>query len=101
MRTLQAVDGVQSKMVIQDGKTVLGTVQDCTPFIEDVKARHNEGLHGSSEMKHAARIPNVVVEMYCNQQGIEFHEFMANPVHIKRLVNDPALAAFRIWPGRV
>lgn len=84
-----------------NGNIAFERVQDCTPFVEDAKARHNEGHHGSSEMRHAARIPFVVVERYCNDHNITFEEFMKNREHVKRLLNDPALSAFRIWKGQV
>lgn len=83
----------------QDGRLFIGRSQDCTPIAEDAKRRHNAGEFGTSEMKHAARIPNVVVEAYCNEQGVSFEQFMADPVHIKRVVQDPKNDAFRIWKG--
>ena len=43
----------------------------------------------------------VLVEAYCNDRGITFDQFMGDPAHIRAMVNDPALDAFRIWRGRV
>lgn len=101
MKVVASVDGVQTHMGMQGADLITGTTQDCTPILDDAKGRHNAGFHGTSEMKHAARLPNVVVERYCNEQGIEFSECMQNPVHFKRMLNDPALAGFRIWTGAV
>lgn len=98
---LRATDGVQPIVQLQGDTLITGTSQDCTAIVEDAQARHKAGFHGTSEMKHAARIPDVIVEKYCNLNGIEFAEFMANPIHVKRICNDPSLSAFRIWPGRV
>lgn len=95
------LDGVTSKVTLQGDALVSETIQDCTPYLDDAVARHNEGLHGSSEMKHAARIPNVIVEKYCNDNGITFQEFMNGREHIKRMLNDPSLSYFRIWKGKV
>jgi hypothetical protein len=75
--------------------------QDCTSIAEHAKALQNEGMQGSNEFRHAAKIPLVFVEAYCNQNNILFSEFMENKEHIKRLVNDPALAHFRIWKGKL
>jgi hypothetical protein len=61
----------------------------------------NEGITGGKEMRLAASFPDVLVERYCNQNGIEFSEFMQNPVHVKRMCADPDLSGFRIWTGRV
>lgn len=85
----------------QDGRLFIGRSQDCTAIAEDAKRRHNAGEHGSSEMKHAARLPNIIIEKYMNDHGVSFAEVMANPVHIKRMVEDPDNAAFRIWKGRI
>jgi hypothetical protein len=52
-------------------------------------------------MKLAARIPNVIVEKYCNDNKISFREFMGNREHVRRVLNDPSLSHFRVWPGRV
>lgn len=58
------------------------------------------GETGTSEMRHAARFPKVVVENYCARHGITLHEWMIDPVHVGRMLNDPDLAAFRIWEGK-
>jgi hypothetical protein len=81
--------------------TAVERIQDCTPIVDTTKALHNEGIHGSSEMRHAARLPMVIVEQYCNERGIGFDEFMQNDAHLRAVLNDPALAAFRIWPGKI
>lgn len=85
----------------QDGRLIIANSQDCTPIADYAKAQHNAGYHGSSEVKHAARIPLVIAEAYCNTNGVTFAELMTDTKHMKRLVEDPANAAFRIWKGRL
>ncbi|MEN9885687.1 MAG: hypothetical protein RL758_265 [Pseudomonadota bacterium] len=85
----------------EDGKVILGTVQDCTPIAERAKRLHNEDCHGSSETKHAMSLPLVMVEKYCNDHGITFREFMTNRSHLKSVLRDPDLSHFRIWKGKV
>lgn len=92
---------MQTKLHVKDGQMVVENVQDCTGYLERAQALHKEGIHGSSEFRHAAEIPSVAIENYLNTTGIDFAEFMKNPVHIKRMLNDPDLKGFRIWPGRV
>lgn len=101
MSVAQDALGVKTIIKLQGEDLVTGTVQDCTPILEDAQARQNAGFVGTSEMKHAARLPMVVVETYCNVNGITFDEWMANPVHIKRMLSDPDLSGFRIWRGAV
>lgn len=80
-----------------DGGTLkVNRVQDCEPIIESVKILRD--LTPSKEMRHVARIPAVIVEKYCNLAGIHFSEFMRNPDHLQRVLDDPDLRHFRIAP---
>ncbi|QJP10458.1 hypothetical protein [Pseudomonas multiresinivorans] len=97
---MDALD-LDTKFHFHDGKMTVERTQDCTPIAEFTKAKHNAGIYGDSEMKHAARIPYVMIEHYCNKHDITFHEWCANKEHIKRMLNDPDLKAFRVWPGAV
>lgn len=97
---MDALD-IGTKFHFHDGAMTVERSQDCTPIAEHTKALHNEGLHGSKDMKLAAKLPYVMVEAYCNQHSIAFSEFMQNRDHIKRMLNDPALSHFRVWKGRV
>ena len=60
------------------------------------KARQNEGLTGTKDMPVLAEFPAEIVEKYINDAGITFEEWMRNPVHVRRMLRDPALSAFRI-----
>lgn len=71
------------------------------PTIDAIKELHNSGMHGTKDTKHVASVPKVVIEAYCQQQGITLREFMRNPEHPRRFLNDPAHADFRVWPGRI
>lgn len=82
-----------------------GSVLVREQYVGDIRdhciARHNEGHHGTKDMRLMASLPVVVIEHYCNINQVSFREFMNNPEHVKRMVNDPALADFRIAPGRM
>lgn len=60
----------------------------------------NSGLHGSSEMKLVALIPPGLPEKCCEIWGISWAEFWSDKKWIKRLINDPEFAHFRVAPGR-
>lgn len=94
-------DGTGTVVAVEDGNLITGTTQDCTPIAEMAKARHNEGLHGSSDMRLAASVPLVFVEKYLSDHNITMQELGKSQEHQRRLLNDPALAHFRIWKGRV
>lgn len=90
-----------TKVAEYDGKLFIAQAQDCTPIAEQCKKLHNAGAYGSSEMRHAASIPDVILEKYMNEHGISYAELMGNPEHFRRILNDPDNKCFRIWPGRV
>lgn len=92
---------MHTQIHVKDGQMVVSQTQDCTAIAEWAKAQHNAGFVGSSEMRHAARIPDVFVEKYINDHNITFAEFMNNKEHIRRVLNDPAMAHFRVWKGRI
>ena len=92
---------LQPIIAVEDGKLITGSRQDCTPFLEAATRKRNEGEHGSKEMRHAASFPPVLVERYCNERGITFSEWLANPIHARVMLMDPDLSGFRIWGGRV
>lgn len=92
---------IQTQVGISDGQAFIRRTQDCTPIAERAQAMHREGHHGTAEVKLAASIPNILIEQYCQDNGITYREWLVNPAHIRRMLADPALAHFRIWPGRI
>lgn len=98
---IQNGNGTQTVVALQDGALVTGTIQDCTAIAEHTKALHNSGYTGSSDMKLAASLPFVIVEKYCNDNGVTMHELNSSQEHKRRMLNDPANAHFRVWKGRV
>lgn len=93
--------GVHTGIAVEDDRMVISQSQDCTPIMEYAQALHKAGEYGGSEMRHAAKIPNVIIEKYMNEHGVSFQEVMTNPIHFKRICNNPDNKAFRIWPGKV
>lgn len=92
---------VLTRVHASDNGLTIQRVQDVEPILDGTHARRVAGMTGSSEMRHAASLPMVVVEAYCNDKGVTFQEFMADPSHVKTMLNDPALSAFRVWEGQV
>lgn len=94
--------GVRVSGHLLDGRDLVERrSQDVEPVLEQVKRLRSNGMVGSSEMRHAARIPLIEIEKYLALTGITMHEFMANPVHIKAMLNNPDLSEYRVWTGRV
>ena len=94
--------GVLTQLLDGGGnKLVVNRVQDVEPILDMAHDLRSMGRVGSGEFRHAASLPMVLVEAYCNDRGMQFSEFMADPQHANNMVNDPALKAFRVWEGRV
>lgn len=92
-----------TEVIHSNGSTdlIVERAQDCNSIADYCKSQRASGLTGSSELKHVARIPNIMIEAYINTKNITSHEFYANPVHMHALLIDPTLSDFRIWEGRV
>lgn len=75
--------------------------QDVEPVLNHVKYLRETGQVGSSELRHAAKIPWVVSENWRKARGISFHEMMANPAHAAAFLNSEEAAPYRIWKGKV
>lgn len=98
---ISADAGLITRMHEIDGGFAIETVQDVEPVLDLTHGLRQVGAVGSSEMRHAASLPMVVVETYCNASGITLQEFLTDSVHVRTMLNDPALKAFRIWEGRI
>ena len=93
---------VQTRMIEGADHTYhIHRTQDVAPILEYTRAMHNEGAGNGKDMKHAAEFPSVIVENYMNTHGVSFNEILNNPVHVNRMLSDPALSGFRIWAGKV
>ena len=92
---------MKTQLHLQGDDLVVAQQQDVEPILEFCKAQHNAGHHGSSEMRHVAEVPYIVVESYCQRAGITLHEFMNDQVHIKRVLDSPDNSLFRIWKGKL
>lgn len=94
-------DGVIQTVALQDGNLHYGSTQDVAPILSQTRYLRDAGETGSKDWKHAAKIPNVVVEAYCNKHGITMAELLADKKHLRAIVNDSANQPFRIWQGKV
>ncbi|MEN6305446.1 MAG: hypothetical protein ABFD96_22170 [Armatimonadia bacterium] len=92
----------QTHIGLSGDTLVVKRSQDVDPVLRAVREERaaTGGRSRSGDMMHAASLPMIVIEQYCNANGLTFQEWMNNPEHARRMLNDPALAAFRVWEGR-
>jgi hypothetical protein len=94
---------IKRENLIEDDKLIFASTQDIEPLLNDIKAIKDitNGKSDSGDMYHVGTIPAIIVEKYCNEVGISFHDFIIDNTHIKRIVNDPDFARFRVWEGKL
>lgn len=98
---IDAPAGIETKIHVEDEKLVFERVADLQPILDQAADLRSGGFTktGMGDY-HVAKIPALVIEKYCNQVGITFHEFCVNDQHVTRILNDPDYKLFRVWEGR-
>lgn len=83
------------------GGFAVETTQDVEPFLERNKQLRNDtdGFTPSRDMKYIANIPNVVIEKWLNEHGVNLFNKDHEPA-VRRLLNDPEWRHLRTSPGR-
>lgn len=96
-------DGDTHRKWVQHGEE--GAVIVSEQYVGDIRdacvAMHNEGLHGSKDMRLAGSIPTAIVDHYCQVHQITLREFFNDGAHWRRLLYSPEFADFRVHPGRL
>lgn len=94
--------GIDTIIHVDDGNLAIERKQDAQPILDqiaDIKTQ-TSGISKTGDLYHVARIPSIVIEKYCIDRGINFHEFLVDDSHITALLNDSAYKHLRIWEGR-
>lgn len=93
--------GIDTIIHIEDGNLAVERRQECQPILDQVKAIKDvtNGISESRDLYHVARIPSGIIEKYCNERGVTFHEFCVDDAHVTRIMNDAEYAHLRIWEG--
>ena len=90
------------RLHVTDTEIVNEVVQDVQSHLDyaaNLRAIDYKGP--SREMYHAAHFPDNIINLYCQTNGVQYSEIFSDPIHIRRMMNDPALKNLRIWEGRV
>lgn len=70
-------------------------------IVDAVKGLHNERAFGSSDMRYLGEVTPLMLQTYCDKNGVKWDEAMRNPEHFRRILNDPENSNMRVWKGRV
>lgn len=91
---------IDTKLHIEDGNITFERVADVQNVIDSAANLRSAGaVKTEGGDYHLGRIPLILIEKYCNEKGITFHEWCNNDVHVSSLLNNSDYAAFRISQG--
>jgi len=84
-------------------KDIIERQQDCAPILKEIGdlKQVTDGRGDTSLGYHVGRIPAVIVEQYCAEMGITFHDFCTDTSHVHRILNNPDFKRFRVFEGRI
>jgi hypothetical protein len=94
MTTEKYIDGGDSGLVIERTQYVAG-------IIDNNKRMRNEGYTGRNGYTLVGSIPTSIVDAYCATNKITLREFLQNPDHKKRLLNNPDFSDLRVYQGTI
>lgn len=70
-------------------------------IVDAVKAKHNAGHFGTSDMRYYGEVTPFMIQQYCDKTGVTWDQAMQNPEHFRRILNDPENSHMRVWKGRI
>jgi hypothetical protein len=86
-----------------DDKFIVRQSQDINAILDDNEKRYNEGdlsWTPSRDMVHAARIPEIVLEKWRLEEGIDWRTKEGWQKVLQKL-DEPENRLFRTWPGKI
>lgn len=94
---------VKTNLKLQDGRMFVVRTQDVEPIVEANKRAfdYDDRRFKSESFNHVARIPLVVIEKWCNDNGVKYQEFMNDENILRKFLNDPDHKFLRTKPGKV
>lgn len=72
---------------------IIETVQDCAPILEHVKQLRDGPI--GKEWKHVAEVPMYFFDKWAKEGSLH------DKPRLRRWLDDPANAMFRVWSGRM
>lgn len=81
-------------------RAIINTVQDVEPYLERNKQEYHSAPSRFGDVAKVASIPEVIMEKWCNEDGINYmaHE---NRHLLRKKLNDPDNQFLRTRPGKL
>ena len=98
------MSGVRTRvhLDLSDGLIHFERLQDVEPILDNNKRLQNEPQR-PGDLKHVASIPNVVLEKWCNEDGVNIFAFGQAEFarYVTKKLNDPDWRYLKTTDGRV
>ena len=62
---------------------------------------HNAGNFGSKDIRYYGEVTPLMLQTYCDKTGVTYAEAFRDPVHFRRILNNPENSAMRVYKGRI
>jgi len=78
-------------------------MRDVTDLIESNKKIFNaaDKSYRKEVFNLVGRFDSLAAEQWCTTKGIKYSEFLADPKMVKKFLNDPDNAVWKVKPGKV
>ena len=98
-RLLEQDNGVSTVYHDLGDRVVIERLQDVAPIIEANKRQYNEAGGRMGEMVHIGRVPAVVIDQWCKEDGINYLD-KANRKALLAKLHHPDNRMFKTHPGK-
>lgn len=93
-KTLLVEDAANDRLLIQRQFDSQGAVDELARIRQVTDGRSKTG-----EMYYVGSIPPAVIEEYLIRKGVTYHDFLADPAHIRSIMLDSDYKDLRVWQG--
>lgn len=72
-------------------------------IVDAVKELHNSGAgrSRSGDFVYYGEVTPMMLQKYCDKTGVRWDVAMQEPVHFRRILNDPENSDMRVYKGRI
>ena len=77
------------------------SVESEMAIVDAVKAKHNAGHFGTSDMRYLGEVTPMMLQTYCDKRGVTWDVAMSDPAHFRHILNDPENSNMRVYKGRI
>lgn len=99
---LDAPVGIETKIHSSNGELQIERVADVQGVLDRAANLRSQGRTKTAMGDyHLGTIPAIIIEQYCNQVGITWHDFCVDDTHVNRILTNSDFKHFRVFEGSI